>query len=559
MNPSRTVRLFLTAVLLASLFTACTVTPAAESAAGELTETGEPAEAELSITRSNDEDTSGGNLRITTIPSGARIYIDGAERGETPVTLEIPRGAYRLAVEKDLYYRAARWIDIYDPETLTQIEIRLAQKSGTFDPAVIPANSTVRLGGTPVDALPATLPAGTYTVRVEHFGYEPQERRIRIAPGAVASPRFELDRAPFRLENLRVEPAHITPLDPGTLGSAVFRFSLTGPAELETLLRAPDGKPVFRSATEERNEAEQHFEWHPAAEAAAYLPEGTYRLEVEAVSLTGQGTRNTAAELRISHAPRGSVRSGVEAGTPGSALLSPTALLPHAGFGHVSMSSLAGSLAYPDGNGPSQFPFLLTAGWSPSDRHHLGLSGALLLNDTGASSPAAAASYSGTLYRGGSERSDDGLCLSAAYGARYVYHAPSFGLPGFRDGLGAGTAVTVHSPFRSPLLLALSLAPELLVSFGQRPPVWRALLRGALTAETPRWEVALSASLPSAQFGEPFAVEYPFAFAGELRTVIPGSSVALSLLMLSEAGPQELSLYGGLGFQYHFVAGREEP
>ncbi len=537
-------------LLAAALLIACTTAPVTDTSAPAA----EPAEAETPITvrRTDNEASAEGNVNITATPPETRVFIHGTERGTTPLTLHLPRGSYRLAADKELHYRTSRWIDIRSPEQVTEIEIRLSPKRGTFSPRFDPPDSTVTVNGTPITALPTELPAGSYTVKAKRFGYSPIERTVHIRPGSESSPVFELEPAPFSLEELRTEPPVVFPHDPGSLGEARFRFTLSGPARVEALLRSPEGETVFRMQRTFLRRSGQYIRWSPASSRTASLPEGRYRLELSAKSLADGERRTAATHFDIRHAPRETLRSGLVGGSPGGALLSPTALLPHGGSGRLNLVTIAGAF---DGGISSEgrsFPQLIGAAWSIDDRHHLGLTGGLRLHESASPAPRGAISYSGALLRGGTGADAKGLSISAALNARYAHRPGTASLPGLYHGFGAGCAVTLHSGLRRPLLLSLSLAPELQFDPWAATPEARTALRGALALETPRWQAALSAALKSSPFGTPFEAELPIAAAAELRAMLPDSPAAFSLLMLAKAGPGGIAAHAGVSLHYYF-------
>lgn len=531
-------------ILLLPLAAACTTSPAPPTAGGE-------PEADITVTRTEDEDVSEGNVTITTVPREARLFIDGREAGYSPLSLDLDRGYHRLAAEKELYYRAYRWVDIRDTKTLTEIDIRLAAKNGTFDPTVIPSDSRLFLGGKPLTSLPAELPAGSYTVRVEHFGYRDLERTIHISPGQETAPRLELSPAPFTLRGLRAVPGVFSALDPGSLGEVGFRFTLSAPAEVAVEVFDPAGEPVYSHQYHAEDGPNQHIRWRPAPAAPSELPPGRYRVRVQARSMTGDTLRSSSAAFRLLSLPRGALGTSLPDGAPG-ALLSPSGLLPRSGQARLSLFSMAGSFSSSDKNGPEQFPQALTASWAVNDRNHLSASGGAVLQNGAAPLPFGAAAYSRSLGFSWLSPAAPSSPVSAAAVLRYAYRPDSPALPGLYDGLGAGAAVSLHTPAESPLLLSLTVAPEVLMTPLSGGLEGRAVLRGSLTLETPSWGLAFSAALRSTPFGTSFDLAQPTALSAELHGVIPGSPAALSLLLLGELRPAGLGLNLGIGVRYQW-------
>jgi hypothetical protein len=68
-----------------------------------------------------------GALRVSSLPSGARLYIDGALKGQTPASLALPRGTYTLKLSLADHYEWQAAIQLSQGEELP-LSIRLARK-----------------------------------------------------------------------------------------------------------------------------------------------------------------------------------------------------------------------------------------------------------------------------------------------------------------------------------------------------------------------------------------------------------------------------------------------
>jgi hypothetical protein len=552
-------RLALALTAIALLLAACaSAPPAAPGEAGEGADargqspstTEEAPAAEFILSRSEDENISEGNLEIRSEPHRARIFIDGRELGETPLRIDLSRGSYRVAAEKELHYRAEEWIDIRNPEELTELRIRLAEKSATLAPELEPADSRLLLGGTELEELPARVPAGRYRLRAERFGYLPVERSLTLPPGETLSPRITLRAAPLSLSGLRVTPQPFNPLDPGALGRLSIRFTLSAPADLRLAITAPDGCSVHRADYTVESGPAQLLHWEPAVSPATALPEGPYRLTVTARARGNDQVATTAVTFDLQRSGRATLRRNPLGGAPGSLLLTPTALPPRGGSAHVAYAALAGPFPPSEATGRPRLPQLLSGGWSPAERHHLSLLAGVEPNGTEAPGFAGGAAYSLLLHAGGE---GGGPALSAALCAGYGRYSSSLHLPGRFSGAHLGPAFTLHGPREAPGRLSLSLAPRLLFTFLQPPPRGRVVLRAGADYEAPDWQAGLSAAMRSSRFGTGFTLELPLALAAEFQTAIPGSATALSFVLLGEVGTGSPSFTAGLAVEYLFA------
>jgi hypothetical protein len=134
-----------------------------------------------------------GKLKITSVPSRARVYLDGKFRGETPAVVEhVAPGPHALKLEKDGYELVER--DVLAPETgTTDINVELTASTGRFVVRTQPSGVRVYLdgeykgttpGGTVMDLsegleINLVVP-GPHTLRFSKEGY------LRVSADAVA-------------------------------------------------------------------------------------------------------------------------------------------------------------------------------------------------------------------------------------------------------------------------------------------------------------------------------------------------------------------------------------
>lgn len=65
-----------------------------------------------------------GTLRITSEPEGADVILNGYLEGQTPITIDLAVGSYRLRVEKKDYMPVTQEIIINDGEA-TELHMKL--------------------------------------------------------------------------------------------------------------------------------------------------------------------------------------------------------------------------------------------------------------------------------------------------------------------------------------------------------------------------------------------------------------------------------------------------
>lgn len=108
---------------------------------------------ELRLSAGDDEsvevnlDPLPGSMRIVTIPEGARVYVDNAFRGESPVQIaDLAPGSYRVRVELVAHDPAARNVTVERAADVTE-EFRLVPNCGSLFVTTSPAEVTILVDG----------------------------------------------------------------------------------------------------------------------------------------------------------------------------------------------------------------------------------------------------------------------------------------------------------------------------------------------------------------------------------------------------------------------------
>jgi hypothetical protein len=140
-----------------------------------------------------------GRLVVRSRPAGARVSVDGKDRGVTPAAIrDLARGAHRVKVTRDGYAPEERHVVITPSRPTQSLTVALARSAApplgqTAAPAARstgalavdsrPAGARVfiddKLVGTTPMALPS-VPAGSHAIRLEHDGYRNWSSSIRV-------------------------------------------------------------------------------------------------------------------------------------------------------------------------------------------------------------------------------------------------------------------------------------------------------------------------------------------------------------------------------------------
>ncbi len=148
-----------------------------------------------------------GSLELTSIPDGARIYVNHERRGETPLRLdEITPGEYHIRAELQGFAAADTTLTV-ENDTVSSHEFRLERDSGTIILTTEPAGVRVMLDGVEVGrtvpgesdvlSVPFTMDyvsAGERTLELAREGYYSLTRQLNIEVGKTVTHHESLRR-----------------------------------------------------------------------------------------------------------------------------------------------------------------------------------------------------------------------------------------------------------------------------------------------------------------------------------------------------------------------------
>jgi hypothetical protein len=145
-----------------------------------------PRELALTLVRDIYKATGTADLRST--PPGARVFVDGAEVGVTPVELRLPIGPHDITLQLAEHQPAKQSVEIAG-EQATVIDVKLALLTGLLVLEGLPPDATVSVdGGPPQPAQqPLDLPPGDHQLELRAPGHEPRREAVTIAPGQTAN------------------------------------------------------------------------------------------------------------------------------------------------------------------------------------------------------------------------------------------------------------------------------------------------------------------------------------------------------------------------------------
>jgi hypothetical protein len=263
------------------------------------------------------EEMEGRGLLIRTSPAGARVFIDGVERGQTPFAMDnIRSGDYRIRLIKD-GYRERRFmvtissesrmvVSIELEEARGQVLIRLQKADGSppaellpFDPALTAGGETAALYPRTEEHILLSLPVGYRTIQARAFGWEDALRTVYVREEIVTSVTLVMQPAPFAVDRGSVSRPRFNPANAGSLGHTEFRFEVSAPGRGTLTVKDQNGSEVHRAALGPFRTWSQSAAWDGRGRNGDPLPGGVFRVYIETESFSWDGSAPVSRVLTL--------------------------------------------------------------------------------------------------------------------------------------------------------------------------------------------------------------------------------------------------------------------
>ena len=189
---------------------------------------GQTATVTLTLTRSQ----SGSGLSVTTVPSGATVYVDGTVYGVTPLTnVQLTTGQHALKLMMTGYVDHSQTFTITAGQTtsltLTLVPSTNPSGKGSLQISSTPSDAAIYIDGVLQGPTPKTisgLSAGSHAVRVTKTGYVDYSAPITVIGGQTLP--LKLNLVPRTQPTGSTSPT--TPSQPGGVGTIAVESSPPG-------------------------------------------------------------------------------------------------------------------------------------------------------------------------------------------------------------------------------------------------------------------------------------------------------------------------------------------
>jgi len=144
-----------------------------------------------------------GTLNVESDPADAEVLINGISRGKTPTTIErIPEGSVNIDIKLAGYETHTRQVSLAAGE-VQKITLAMKPLPGTVQIVSIPSEARVYVNDEFKGNTPYTfekVAPGTYRVRVERPGCEPNARDVVVEKSATLTEEFRMTKITGRIE-----------------------------------------------------------------------------------------------------------------------------------------------------------------------------------------------------------------------------------------------------------------------------------------------------------------------------------------------------------------------
>lgn len=138
-----------------------------------------------------------GSIRVTSVPSGADVFLDGKSAGITPLIIkDISVGEHRVELKKSGFIDSTSRV-LVEKDRVNDVNVVLSRTTGSFNIVSIPSGALILVDGVQKGLTPFkidNIPAGDHQVKLTKDGYQDLETTITVIEKKVGELRVEMKR-----------------------------------------------------------------------------------------------------------------------------------------------------------------------------------------------------------------------------------------------------------------------------------------------------------------------------------------------------------------------------
>ena len=249
------------------------------------------------------EETSGRGLEIRTSPSAVKVFIDGAERGLSPISFDtLSAGEHQIILSKDGYKDRKFNVTLFNTSRLV-VSIEMEVKRGSvlvsvrkapgspdglaLNPQItaVALDETVTANLSNDNKTQMNLPEGYRTVRARAFGWEDASVTVLVNEQAAVNADIIMKSAVFKLANASQSRKRFNPKNSSALGVTEFRFEVSAPGTGTITITDNSGEVVYEKKLDNFDTWFQSAKWDGRDLTGKVLPQGVYTVTIKASAL----------------------------------------------------------------------------------------------------------------------------------------------------------------------------------------------------------------------------------------------------------------------------------
>lgn len=133
-----------------------------------------------------------GRLTLSSEPSHAQVFINGAPRGYTPFKCELEEGKYQLKLEKEGFAAIEDYVNVLRDQNVEK-SITMSNLPGSIEVTTEPAGADISINNEPHGVSPLklnSLAAGKYVVKAAKSTFDTATKEVVIVSGQKSSVEF---------------------------------------------------------------------------------------------------------------------------------------------------------------------------------------------------------------------------------------------------------------------------------------------------------------------------------------------------------------------------------
>ena len=249
------------------------------------------------------EETSGRGLEIRTNPSAVKVFIDGAERGLSPISFDtLSAGEHQIILSKDGYKDRKFNVTLFNTSRLV-VSIEMEARRGTvfvsvrkapgspdtlaLNPQISAAalDETVTANLSNCNKAQMNLPEGYRAVRARAFGWEDASVTVLVSEQAAVNADIIMKPAVFKLANASQSRKRFNPKNSSALGVTEFHFEVSAPGTGTITITDNGGAVVYEKQLGNFDTWLQSAKWDGRDSTGKILPQGIYTVTIKASAL----------------------------------------------------------------------------------------------------------------------------------------------------------------------------------------------------------------------------------------------------------------------------------